>query len=195
MTGGWRPVACLLTIALSMVGATACGGSQPSEGGSAASSHPASPSVLRQVPKRLRAEFALFRSAPEGLPLGVLQVLAASSTYGVNGRLAQVLPGAPWPAWLIPGRGFVCLAQQETPRSGIGQTCAPTREVLKSGTFITTLSAKATQRVVLGVVPDGTRAVRVYTPKSATALVTVSRNVFDVRDRAPGPPETIALVR
>jgi hypothetical protein len=170
---------------------------------------PASLPVVRQMPKRLSAEFALFRSRPEGLPIGVMQALAGSSPYGANWRLAQGLPGAPWPAWIIPGRGYVCLTQQETPRSGVGQACTPTREALKSGLFITTMSAdprsegeafpwmpnKPTQRVVMGVVPDGTRAVRVHTPRSAAAWSRVSQNVFTLRDRALDPPETITLIR
>jgi len=134
------------------------------------------------------------------LPISLMQALERSSPYGVNWQLAQSLPGAPWPAWIAPGRGHVCLAQQETPQSGIGQTCAPLRNVLKEGVFITTLSASSkrrrpAQRVVIGVVPDGTRAVRVHTPGSAPALSTVQQNVFALRDGARDPAEGLALLR
>lgn len=203
-------------VALGMVGATGCGGSARSEDGPpftsaspvAASPDTALPPVVRQVPKRLRAKFALFRSPPEGLPIGVTLALSGISTFGANWRLAQALPGTPWPAWLIPGRGYVCLMQQETPRGGIGQTCALTRDVLEHGMSITTMSADPssqakvspitpsgpTQRVVMGVVPDGTRAVRVHTPRSPSVRSTVSHNVFALRDRTLDPPETITLI-
>jgi hypothetical protein len=213
----WRPAACLLAVVLGIVGATACGGSRPSENSPASQpSHPAgaSPSpaslpVARRVPRLLRAKFALFRSPPEGLPISVTLALSGISPYGANWRLAQALPGAPWPAWLIPGRGYVCLMQQETPRSGIGQTCALTQDVLESGLSITTLPAdpssqaepfpskpsEPAQRVVMGVVPDGTRAVRVHTPRSDSAWSPVSQNVFALRDKALDPPETVTPIR
>lgn len=213
---GWRPAVCLLAVAIGMVGATACGGSHPSEdspasqpsGPAAASPIPASLPVVHRVPRHLRAEIALFRSRPEGLPIGVTLALSGGSPYGANWRLAQALPGTPWPAWLIPGRGYVCLLQQETSRSGVGQTCAPTREVLESGMFITTLAAppsqggalpskrdKPTRRVVIGVVPDGARAVRVHTPRSPSVRYMVSHNVLALRDRALDLPETFTLIR
>ena len=201
---GWRQVACLLTIALLPVSLSACGETGSAADGSvspaAVSPDPASPPVVRQVPMRVRAEFALFRSLPEGMPSAVTQALAASSPYGVNWQLAQSLPGAPWPAWIAPGRGHLCLAQQETPRSGIGLACALTREVLEEGVFITTISAdsegsKPSHRAVIGVVPDGARAVRVHTPRSAPAFSTVRQNVFALRDRTLDPPEAITLIR
>jgi hypothetical protein len=81
--------------------------------------------------------------------------------------------------------------------------------MLERGTFVATLparpppqagvlspkSGKPTQRVVIGVVPDGTRAVLVHTPKSAIASSTVSQNVFTLRDRTPDPPEVVTLIR
>lgn len=185
-----------------MVGLPACGGSQPSEDGTVrpAAPDPSASPVVHQVPKGLRAQFALFRSLPEGVPTGVMQALAGSSPMRVDWQLAQSLPGAPWPAWIVPGRGQVCMAQQETPRSGIGLTCAPTREVLKKGVSITTISADSEEsrpsyRVVLGAVPDGTRAVGVRTPQSSPARATVEQNVFALRDRTLDPPETITLIR
>lgn len=194
-----------LTVALSIVGATACGGPRSSEDASvstsaslaAASPDSASLPIIRQVPKRLRAEVALFRSPPEGLPIGVTLALSGVSTHGANWRLAQALPGTPWPAWLIPGRGFVCLMQQKTSRSGIGQACAAERKVLANGIFSTTLAAnpqlQAATRVVIGVVPDRTRAVRVHTPYVPTARVTVRQGVFTLSDDTSAPPESITL--
>lgn len=160
---------------------------------------PVSVPAINQVPQRLSAKIALFRSLPERLPADVTDVLTAAP-HGVSGLLAQTLPGAPWPAWIVPGRGQLCLVQQETSLSGIGQTCASTRQVLKEGTFITTLSAnstgrKPTARVVIGVVPDGTRAVRVHTPGTAPARATVDQNVFTLRDRLLGPAAAISLIR
>lgn len=200
---GWRRFACLVAVALATVGLSACGEDRPSADSSvtaAVNPGPEAPPEIRQVPKPLRAKLALFRSLPEALPADVMQTLAASPPYGANWQLAQSLPGTPWPAWIAPGRGHLCLAQQESPRSGIGQTCALTREVLSVGVFISTISAdskgsKPSYRVVLGVVPDGTRAVRVYTPGSAPGQSTVKQNVFALRDRTLDPAETITQLR
>ena len=110
----WRVGAWLAIIAV-VAGGTACGDSQPPD--TASSTSPvgpgtfaagardsSTPPAVRRLPERLRAELALFRSSPEGLPIQVKQALRDHSTNGLNWSLAQRVPRAPWRAWIVPGR-------------------------------------------------------------------------------------------
>lgn len=219
MRTGRRPgptlSACALIMAMLVAALPACGGTRPAavpddnptyERGTEVGRP--SRSTAMQVPVRLRERVALLRSDPEGLPLSIVRALGSTHLYGANWTLAQALPHSPWPAWLVPGRGYVCLMQQESPRSGIGLACTSTEATLTSGVFITTISARATpgsarsrrsarpaRRTVVGVVPDGAESVRVYTRGGQPRRARVADNVFSLRDSDLAPAESIALVR
>lgn len=203
----WRVgTGCVAVVAI-VAGISACGGSRASDDDGSTGSespvaigpgqrHGASPPVVGRLPERLRTEFALFRSPPEGLPTRVGQVLGSRPMYGMNPSLAQAISGAPWPAWVVPGRGFVCLLYQQSPQAGVGQACTIARRVVVHGVFAATLAADRAEpgrRVVFGVVPDGARTVHVHTPGFASASAPVRGNVFALRDRTSEPPEAITL--
>lgn len=210
---GWRACADVLGVVL-VVGVIGCGGSESAQTGSAESapqSGVVSPGqrastslpVVKRVPAAVRAKFAVFRSPAEGLPVIVMQTLR-EPTRGSNWSLAQRLRGIRWPIWLVPGRGFFCLVDAQSRRGGVGQVCATTKSFLTRGVFITTLSAgqdtfaggqaKSVERTVIGVVPDGTRMVRVHTQGFPTASAAVRKNVFMLRDRTDAAAETLTLV-
>jgi hypothetical protein len=217
---GWRFGASLLAAAALIAGTTACGDSQPADSTSASTQPqqpvPVSPQqraalalpAIRSVPERVQAAFSVFRSPPEGLPLDVKQTLR-QPTYGAKWALAQRLSGTPWPAWAIPGRGFVCLVDQQARGGGVGQVCTTTKRLLANGAFKASISAppqtgqdnfaasktKPAKRVVFGLAPDGVRIARVNTPGFASGSAPVDRNVFVLRDKTDSPPETITLVR
>ena len=158
---------------------------------------------------RSRAELALFRSSPEGLPIQVKQALRDHSTNGLNWSLAQRVPRAPWRAWIVPGRGVVCLLHVQPQTGAIGQACTATGRLLRDGMFVASLAADPSQadgafassraepgrRVVFGVVPDRARTVRVHTPGVTPATAQVSENSFALRDETDAPPETITFIR
>lgn len=215
----WRVGAWLAIIAV-VAGGTACGDSQPPD--TASSTSPvgpgtfaagardsSTPPAVRRLPERLRAELALFRSSPEGLPIQVKQALRDHSTNGLNWSLAQRVPRAPWRAWIVPGRGVVCLLHVQPQTGAIGQACTATGRLLRDGMFVASLAADPSQadgafassraepgrRVVFGVVPDRARTVRVHTPGVTPATAQVSENSFALRDETDAPPETITFIR
>lgn len=76
-----------------------------------------------------------------------------------------------------------------------------TNRALKHGIFTASLidssmvDAESRERVVVGLVPDGTRAVRVHTPGFAAGVSTVADNVFVLRDAITDSPEAITLIQ
>lgn len=152
---------------------------------------------VQRSPRRLRAEFAIFRSPPEGLPTSLTQILR-KSPHSADWRLAQRLR-TPQPAWAVPGKRFVCLIYQDHSGGGLAQTCAPPRRVVERGAFAATLPTSggpitSDNRVVFGIVPDHAHEVRVRTPGFTPATARVDENTFTLRDTVTEPPEAIALV-
>lgn len=128
--------------------------------------------------------------------------------YGSNWSLAQRVRGVPWSAWVVPGRGVVCLLYQQPQTSGVGQACTATDRVLANGVFAAALVADADHadgafgsgqrtkpgtRVVVGVVPDRARTVRVHTRGFPTASAPVRDNAFALRDETDAPPEAVTF--
>lgn len=200
----------MLTLSICLL--TGCGESSP--GGSPLNSQEAQPSpmsagesrtlagraaMVRRVPMRVRVAFAPFRSPPEGLPGRVTQVLRRPMG-GTNWKLSQRLSTTAGPTvWAVPGRGLTCLVSQERENSEVITACTHTRRTVENGIFLVSLarltaSIGRTGRFVVGMVPDGTRSVRVYTPGLPIETAAVTNGTFTLLDDATDPPGRILLL-
>lgn len=154
--------------------------------------------TIRRTPPYLKTKFGILRSTAEGLPTQVTHVLRPA--YGANWSLAQKLGGTPWPAWVVPGEGVVCLFTQEETGGAVAATCTPNSLMKKRGIFMSALlephtSSAASARVVMGLSPDGVRAVRIHTQGAASVTARVAANVFLLRDSVAEPAERVTAIR
>jgi hypothetical protein len=154
------------------------------------------PTVIRRLEPWQQARFGLFRTAPERLPEEIRHTLATPA-HGTNWLLSQRLRiVSSSETWAVPGKGFVCLVDRDA-KGGLGQVCASRREALRHGVTITSLlsvspSARPSERSIVGIVPDHTRAVVIHTGKEAVRTQAY-QNVFAVRDDLAIPPDRITL--
>lgn len=153
--------------------------------------------VTRAAPAQ-RERFALLRTRPEGLPAHVRGILR-TPIMGMNWALAQRLPvRLPGAYWLVPGRGHLCIVDQGSlGNPGVGTACTPTAEALVHGIASVTVAMPrdaahvGQARLIVGVVPDGVRRVRVTT-RGQVASAAVTGTLFVLRDALAAPPDQIA---
>jgi hypothetical protein len=158
------------------------------------------PAVVARVPIAEATRFALLRTRPEGLPATVRATLRAPIA-GMNYALAQRIPAhAPGRYWLVPGRGYLCVVSEMPGTPGVGTVCSTTAQARTDGVATTSIpragqNAPVTgPRLIVGVAPDGAKAVIVHTgDRTATAHVT--SGLFVHRDHAHDPPDRIAVRR
>ncbi len=121
----------------------------------------------------------------------------AKSRYRADWELAQRLDMRQ-PAWVAPGRRFVCIVYEDRASGALGQSCDSWRRLTERGLFVATLAADdgptGGERVVFGVVPDGVRQVSVRTPGFGSKTARVAANAFVLRDTTTEPPEAIAFL-
>jgi hypothetical protein len=145
----------------------------------------------------LREKFSLFRGNPEGLPANVEKVLG-HHIYGSKWSLAQRIPAVRMAKmWAVPGQRHVCIFSEQTPKI-VGATCDSTDGVIRHGLFSAFLSetdphGSPIQRVIVGIAPDGVRAVVAHNSRSAVRLRVV-RDVFRHSDQATRPPNRLTLI-
>jgi len=166
----------------------------------AAAPAPAAPAVVTRVPAAQAATFALLRTAPEGLPPAIRQTLRAPIA-GMSYALAQRIPApAAGRYWLVPGRGYLCVVSQAPGTAAVGTVCSKTAQARASGVATTSIpragqNAPVTgPRVIVGVAPDGARAVVVHT-RGRTAVARVVDGLFVRRDDSVDPPDRITVRR
>jgi hypothetical protein len=197
-SAGRRLVAGLLLVTAGL-GASSCGSAAPS----ASTDEPArarAATVDPGTPRRLRTAFATFRSPAEGLPRRVVRMLGEPHVTS-DPRLAQRLRApAAFATWAVQGDEMLCLVSQRDGFGPVSTTCGAVDRVVEEGIFFASLEEASrgpvgAGRVVIGLVPDRTRAVRVVTPGFGTATVPVVSNTFTLRDAVPDPPERIVPVR
>ena len=176
----------------SSVGAPAKRSSSPtaSHGGRSA------PAVGR-VSISLRNSFTLFRTPPEGLPRRLERILPRPARHGINWNLAQRMPVAtPSPMWAVPGRGIICLLERR-PGLSAGISCTPTDYALSHGLETILLSPSGSvrsSRLIVGMAPEGTRAV-VAKARGSRIRIPVGKNgVFVRRDGRIDPPDNFTLI-
>jgi hypothetical protein len=151
--------------------------------------------VVRRVDRSQLDHFALLRGTPEPLPPSVRRVLR-KPTYGMNWALSQrvhlSLRGS---FWLIPGHHVLCLLHAETVHEA-SSACAPTKIALAHGIVAVSLreaSAGApAERLIVGVVPDGTSQAVVHTGRTASR-VAIARHLFVLKDSMNEPPDVVSL--
>jgi hypothetical protein len=117
--------------------------------------------------------------------------------FAANATLARRLPAAPpsAPAWLVPGRGVLCLlfptrpptARQAPAGVSWSMNCVPTKGVQQRGLVDTTVTGGSVQRpevLIQGVVADGVPSVVVVSEEGAQRLA-VTANGFSTTATAP----------
>lgn len=151
--------------------------------------------IIHLLPRRLQTNFSIFRSPVEGLPMGIRQILR-SPVYGSNWALAQRLRST-GRVWALAGRAHLCLLTQQQ-KEYVGQFCSTITRSITHGVFTASLFepsryAPSGRRLVIGLVPDGTRTVLIHTPGFASVSAVVKENVFIWRDLVPENPQSISL--
>jgi hypothetical protein len=176
----------------------------PAEGTTAPASAAAAgdPNALATVPRpqsQQTASFSLLRTPPEGLPHKTRAQLGKPG-FGINPALAQKLPeAAPGDFWATPGNGFVCLLS-DTRTNAVGMACATNDQAAVRGVATILLTARPgdpsvpRSRIVIGIAPDGTRAMHVKTGASRTTVAVTEQGVFVLRDALTRPPDLIAPI-
>jgi hypothetical protein len=160
---------------------------------------PREPRAYRVVVHEERQQlsnFALLRTRPEGLPLGVRRVLRAP-VFGLNWKLAQRIPSTlRGTYWLVPGNGYLCvIAQGSMGSPETGTTCAPTSQAVENGVADVTIARAAPGsrvrpgRLIVGVAPNGARQVVFHTRGTVEAAPVVD-DVFVLRDAIAAPPDS-----
>ncbi|HEU4701077.1 MAG TPA: hypothetical protein VFS37_01245 [Conexibacter sp.] len=160
--------------------------------------------VVRRVEATQRAAFALLRTPPEPLPADTRRLLGPP-LFGMSWRLAQRIPVAlAGRYWLVPGNRHLCVVEQGSMGSpGAGSTCARAADAIAHGLAdivvkragpVGAAAPSGPARLIVGVAPDGARAVRVDT-RGRTARVPVADGVFVLRDRLVLPPDRFVAVR
>lgn len=160
---------------------------------------PESMTAIQRQPRLHREHFALFRSAPEGLPLAIEDTLRRP-THGADWGLGQRLDIAGRARmWVLPARESICLIAEEL-NEAVSMTCTSITNAIRHGIFSASVSGgrsvpASEQRFIAGVVPDHVRWVEVNTPGSDPRAVSVTDNAFALRDSIRQPPESIELLR
>jgi len=160
--------------------------------------------VVARAERRQRAAFALLRTRPEGLTSATRRLLGPpifGMSYGLAQRIPVALTGG---YWLVPGNGHLCIVEQGSMGSpGAGSTCARTADAVAHGIADTTVkrggpggggALAGPARLIVGVAPDGTRAVLVHT-RGRMARVPVVDGTFVLRDGVVAPADRFVAVR
>lgn len=144
------------------------------------------------IPRPLLSNFSLLRAPADGIPADVrrtLQVPVPGMRWSLARLMPVVLPGR---YWLVPGARDLCLVATTPESPAVGTVCASIGQALQHGVANTSLNRGSGERIVVGAVPDGTRAVVIRSGDS-TASATVHRGSFVQRDTLLVPPSQVSL--
>lgn len=192
------PALCLILMVWTL---PACGGSGSDERRRALEVRPTngrshhSPEIEER--EWLRANFRLVRTKPEGLPPSVANIMREAGPADALAR-AQRIPGVSKPIWAVLLKDRLCLVAYVTDMI-IGTSCASEKQALRHGVATTSLRDESpgpagSRSVTVGLVPDGTRRVRVRTLGTPSVTVSAARGVFILRSAVDEPPDRIELV-
>ncbi len=197
---GWCTGVSPLVTLLLILTLSSCGSATPDHAASPSTSTQPPPHVLERLSSIQRHNFALLRTAPEGLPASVRSRIAPTDA-AMNPALAQRIPvTVPGSYWLIPGIGYLCVVSEVPWTVGIAAICARTQTVIRHGTGTITFvpagqaPARTPTRLLIGVAPDDARTALVRTGRSV-ASVPVVDGVFVLRDSMRRPSDSIELRR
>jgi hypothetical protein len=146
----------------------------------------------RSISHLLLAHFPLLHTSKAGLPAIIRQSLQAPFP-GMSWSLAREIP-TPFPGsyWLAPGLNHLCIVATNPQSRSIGTVCTTINRALRHGIANTSLDPVARRRVIVGVVPQGTRAVLLQSGEEITS-VKVHHGRFMLRDAVPAPPDRLTL--
>ena len=191
-------VALLLALGVASCGSGASTGVDA--GTSRTTGMPPAVRMIQQASRLQRKRFALLRTRPEGLPAH-LRDLVHTREASFNPVLAQRVPVLlPGSYWLVPEHRQLCVVSEVPGTPGAATVCGSTHQAIAEGIVTISFapaeraSAGAPTRLVVGVVPDGTREARVHTHGSIAA-VPVVRGVFVLRDAVRAPSDFVELRR
>lgn len=187
MLSARRVVALASVIAVGSVGAALANGDEASSGVRALSAPQAqTPSPITAVEPEAKAAFKVLRDvAPSAMPAAVVEQVGSSERYGRNPALARKISTPTGDGWVIPGKGYVCIAVNDT-GYGWGTSCVPTDIAAEHGLAIGLMDALGRTKETL-LVPDGKTAAEVQGPPSTRPnAVTASTKVKRVKVDARG---------
>lgn len=206
MRGGWRIFAGLLLV-LTVTGLSLVrnsvrhgdSGTRRSTTTSSAWKRKASSRTRSGSPqwkRRLVSGFSILRTKAESPPRRIVSI-TRKSPYKLDWRAAQrlSLPGAA-DLWIVPGHRFLCILSPARDGS-VNETCVASSYALRSGvasvsiTETSRLTSRSVDRRIVGLLPDGSKGVRVET-NGVFARPTVHGNAFRLHDSNPAPPDLIA---
>lgn len=140
----------------------------------------------------LSSNFALLRTPPDGISPAARQTLAASDlrvSWGLARRIPVAIPGR---YWLVPGPASICVVAATPGSPAIGAVCASVSQALHHGVASTSLDQTSGRRVIVGVVPIGTRTVLVRSG-ATTSSAHVFHGHFALRDSVAAAPDVLVL--
>jgi hypothetical protein len=143
------------------------------------------------VPASEAARFGILRS-PHGAADAFVPLRAGSGPFGADPSLARAVrePRAGLSSGLVsvvPARGAVCL---RVPVGGVLAQwwCQPTAAAARGellGAVRPAGPLRASNQLIVGLVPDGVRSVTITAPQGVRRVVAVKRNVYDTQIFAP----------
>lgn len=199
MLSARRVVALAGVIAAGTVGvgvALANGDQAPSGAQALGALQAPTPSPIAAVEPQAKAAFKVLRDvAPSAMPADVVEQVGSSARYGRNPALARKISTPTGDGWVIPGKGYICIAVDDT-GYGWGTSCVPTDVAAERGLAIGLMDAQGRTKETL-VVPDGRTAAEIEGPASTrpTAVTASTKwkrvkadanGVATARTRAPG---------
>jgi hypothetical protein len=144
-------------------------------------------------------QLSVMKGLPEPVPARLKKV-GYNPVLKVRWKQAQRLPVSYIDVWAVPASGgTLCLLK--TQRDGTAAfVCAAKHHFLREGLYIASVPTDSaylhsTRRVIVGVAPDGNRAVILHAPGYRTAELPVRHNTFVLRDSSQVQPETVQLIR
>jgi hypothetical protein len=167
----------LLLALLLIAGLSACGGEE---------------SDSERISPRISPNFALMRTSPDGIPADITRFLRVPAPDMELSLARQVPLSLPGTYWLVPGAEHLCMVATTPGSPAVGTVCATVDEALRHGIANTSLDPASDERIIVGVVPDGTRAVRIQS-RDSTASARVRNGSFVHRDSVPAPPDRVTL--
>lgn len=186
----------LLAFMLS-VSLTACGTDRSRSGQAPTRTSQTSNGTLRPAPDGhlshvLSANFVLLRTPPDGVPPKVRRALS-DPVPGMSWSLARRVPVSETSTyWLVPGAKDLCVVATTPMSPAIGTVCTSVNQALRHGIANTSLDPISGRRIIVGVVPEGTRTVLVRSGTS-TASVQARHGHFVLRDSVSLPPDQLIL--
>lgn len=132
-------------------------------------------------PRAVKA-FKLFKDQPPSpMPADVAEGVGSSQKYGRNAKLARAISTPHGKGWVIPGRGYVCIAVPVDVADGYATSCQTTQVAVTNGLQIGVGGHNATDDMqVTTVAPIGSDVVAIEPDGAVTDAPTNSSDVSNI---------------